>query len=118
MGKRYGEPYNPELRTSEHGSRLYNVWRKVRKHPHCEEWNYYPAFYTWAVYNGYTVGAWLRLVDENKPYDPDNCVWYTKDMDEDTPIDWKRADEWNAVVNRIRRNLGMPPLEGTDYGDV
>ncbi len=116
MGKRYGEPYDPKIRTSEHGSLLYNFWRRVRKHPHCEEWDYYPTFYDWAIHNGYTLGAPLRLIDKSKPYSPKNCVWYADEKD--MTIDEARAAEWNAVVNRIRKHYGMPPLEGTNYVDV
>lgn len=108
MGKRCGEPYDPELRTSEHGSRLYNAWRSMRKHPHIIEWESYSVFHTWAVYNGYTLDSWLRRIDESQPYAPENCVWYTSE--EDAPVDQKRADEWNAVVNRIRKHYGMPPI--------
>lgn len=115
MGKRYGERYDPEMRESEHGSRIYSAWRRLRQHPHCEEWHYYPAFYTWAVYNGYTLGAWLRPIDSNKPYGPDNCKWVIDEKVQ--PPDLTRAKEWNDAINRIRKNLGMPPLEGTEYGD-
>lgn len=80
----------------------------MRKHPHIIEWESYSVFHTWAVYNGYTVEAWLRRIDESQPYAPENCVWYTSE--EDAPVDQKRADEWNAVVNRIRKHYGMPPI--------
>lgn len=112
-----GERYDPELRTSESGSRLYNAWRSMRKHPHIDLWESYSVFHTWSVYNGYTLGSWLRRIDETLPYGPDNCVWYITD-DNDRPLDAeerKRADEWNAVVNRIRKHYGMPPLSGTSY---
>lgn len=108
MGKRCGEPYDPELRTSEHGSRLYNAWRSMRKHPHIIEWESYSVFHAWSVYNGYTNDAILRRINEDLPYDPDNCEWYTQEKV--VEIDKKRVDEWNAVVNRIRAHYGMPPI--------
>lgn len=110
MGKFAGKPYDPELRRSEHGSRLYGVWRKLRRHPYCEEWNDFPAFYAWAIHNGYSLRSTLKRLDKNKPYGPDNCVWNTKN-----PVDPEWADVWNATVNRIRKHYGMPPLEGTEY---
>ena len=103
--------YDPEMRTSEHGSRLYSAWKRLRAHPHCEEWDSYKVFYTWAVYNGYTLDAWLRRIDENEPYGPDNCKWITNEKVH-SPDD-ARAKEWNDVINNIRKNLGLPPLEGT-----
>ena len=117
MGKRIGEPYDPALRESEHGSRLYQTWRKVRQSPHCQEWEYYPTFYEWAMQSDYTLGAWLRLIDEEKPYEPDNCMWHIPGLDEkNIPASW--PDEWNRTVNRIRKHYGMPPLEGTRYDDI
>jgi hypothetical protein len=92
------------------------MWRKVRKYPHCREWGYFPTFYKWAMQNDYTLGAWIRLIDENKPYEPDNCIWHIPGLDEkNVLVSW--ADDWNKTVNRIRKHYGMPPLEGTDYGD-
>ena len=85
----------------------------MRKHPHCDEWESYSVFYTWSVYNGYTNDAILRPIDESIPYGPNNCVWYTSEKV--IEIDKKRADEWNAVVNRIRKHFDMPPLAGTSY---
>ena len=118
MGKRVGKPYDPEIRLTEIGSRLYQTWRKVRRNPHCEEWNDFQTFYTWAIYDGYSLGDWLQLIDENAPYCPDNCVWFTPNRAA-TPtrstMEWEY--EWNVAVNRIRKHYGMPPLEGTNYGD-
>ena len=113
------ERYDPELRTSEHGSRLYNAWRSMRKHPHIDLWESYQVFYTWSMYNGYTVEAWLRRIDDTLPYGPDNCAWYIPEKEQSfTAEEKERADEWNKVVNRIRKHFGMPPLEGTSYGEI
>lgn len=114
----YGDAYDPELRESEHGSRLYGAWKTLRKHSYCEEWGCYPAFYHWAMQNGYTLGAHLRLIDESGIYCPENCVWKIpkcKMDDPPPPPSW--ADEWNKTVNRIRKYYGMLPLEGTEYVD-
>lgn len=111
MGKRCGEPYDPELRTSEHGSKLYSAWRNLRRHPHCEEWESFLPFYTWAMQSDFSLRARLRLLDERKPYCPENCIWYTAQSDDDDslpPAEW--AESWNKTVNRIRKHYGMPPL--------
>jgi hypothetical protein len=105
------------MRESEHGAKLYNAWRKIRRSPHCEEWSCYPPFYNWAMQNGYVMGAWLRLINETGEYSPDNCKWHipgSKDDDPILPETW--ADEWNKTVNRIRKHYGMPPLGGDDHG--
>ena len=108
--------YDPALRKTEHGERLYTAWKSARKHPHCEEWEYFPAFYNWAMQSDYEVGWWLRRIDINKPYEPGNCVWYPSGANEKT-VSPEWIDNWNKTVNRIRKHYGMPPLEGTKYGD-
>lgn len=116
-----GKQYDPALRKSEHGSRLYETWKRVRRHPHCEEWDNFPTFYTWAIRSGYTVGAWLRLADKSDTYSPDGCEWYIPHEDdehEDVPDPLAWEDEWNRTVNRIRKYYGMRPLRGTSYDDV
>lgn len=118
MSKHIGEPYDPSIRKTEHGASLYQTWRKLRRSPHCEEWSYFPAFYNWAMQNGYTKGAWLRLIESDKPYSADNCGWYiplkkTKRAGDDSWI-----DDWNRAANRIRKHFDMPPLEGTSYDDI
>lgn len=117
MSKHVGEPYDPALRQTEYGSKLYQTWRKVRKDSHCEEWEYFPTFYAWAIQSGYTLGAWLRRIDKSKPYEEGNCTWYISGENENyVSPEW--VGTWNKTVNRIRKYCGMPPLEGTDYGDL
>ena len=116
MPKHCGERYDPALRQTEHGSRLYQTWRKIQKEPHCKDWDNFPAFYAWALKSGYTLGAWILRADKNKPYEPCNCTWYIPGRDEKN-ISPSWADRWNETVNRIRKYYGMPPLEGTKYGD-
>lgn len=113
-----GKTYDPALRKTEHGSKLYEIWKRIRKSPHSKEWDYFPAFYEWAMQNGHENGAWLRLIDKSGTYHPGNCVWYLPGVCENSsrPASWE--DSWNTAVNRIRKHYGMPPLEGTDYGDL
>ena len=108
--------YDPALRKTEHGSRLYQLWKKVRSCPHCEEWEPFQNFYYWAMESGYETGAWLRQIDESVAYCPDNCYWHIPSESNTIPSDW--ADNWNKTVNRIRKHYGMTPLEGTDYADL
>ena len=43
----------------------------------CDEWREYPAFYDWAVSNGYAEGLSLDRIDPNGNYEPSNCRWIT-----------------------------------------
>lgn len=116
MSKHYGEPYDPKLRKTEHGEKLYQTWKKVIKSPHCNEWGYFPTFYEWAMQSGYEIGAWLKREDVNDTYNPYNCFWYlTRESSDRIPKE--DLEKWNKTVNRIRKHYGMPPLEGTEYGD-
>ena len=106
--------YDPALRKTEHGAKLYQTWKKISKAPHCEEWEYFPTFYDWAMDNGYEIGAWLMREDMNAPFDPKNCYWYYPSGGiKDITKEYK--DNYNATVNRIRKYFGWPPLEGTEY---
>lgn len=117
MGKRCCAPYDPALRQTEHGSRLYCIWKRIRQCPHCEEWEDFPTFLAWAMHD-YTLGARLRLIDESGVYCPDNVQWYIRGGCDDEEGDYLEfVDEWNRTVNRIRKHYGMPPLRGTDYDE-
>lgn len=113
--KAHGKPYNPQIRKSEYGSRIYTAWKKIRRNPHYEEWESFASFYEWAVESGFEIGARICRIDESEPFCPDNCVWLLPGESLHPTQSW--ADEWNKTVNRIRKHYGMPPLEGTDYGD-
>lgn len=115
MGKLYGPAYDPTLRQTEHGVSLYNAWRTVRRHLHCEEWEYFPNFYDWSLQNGYELGSRLRAKDPGKPFGPDNCEWFLfKKHDRTEELRW--IARWNKTVNCIRKHYGLPLLGGDDDG--
>lgn len=119
MGRQaYGRSYDPEIRKTERGSRLYATWKKMRLSPHCEEWDDFLGFYTWAMKSDYVLGAWLRRHDDTLMYCPENVFWHIPGSTEDVMPTLEWADEWNKTVNRIRKHYGMPPLIGTDYADI
>lgn len=44
----------------------------------CDEWNDSPeSFYKWSIENGYSDGLSIDRIDNNKGYEPSNCVWST-----------------------------------------
>jgi len=76
-------------------TRLYNIWRGMRKrcnNPNeksykfygakgikvCEEWNDFEIFYEWAMNSGYTDNLTIDRKDNKKNYCPENCQWLTR----------------------------------------
>lgn len=106
------------VRQTKEGGLLYQTWRRVMRNPHCAEFNEFFSFYSWAVRNGYSPGAWLRRNDKSLPYGPDNCSWLTPEREE-TPFEKdKFIREWNTAANAIRKYCGMEPLKGTTYDEA
>lgn len=101
--------YDPALRETEHGKRLYQCWRRVRKSEHSAIFDEFPRFYEWAMDAGFAVGYKLVLIDNQKPFTPENCTFKeigTPDLERQ-----KQIDDWNRVVNSLRKQWGLPPLE-------
>lgn len=43
----------------------------------CDEWKEFPAFYEWAVANGYSDDLTIDRIDVDGNYEPGNCQWIT-----------------------------------------
>lgn len=97
------------LRQDDDGKRLYARWVSLRRRPHDPMFDDFRAFYDWSMRNGYTQDAKLTLIDESKPFTPENCTWREPQGDcvikGEDGREWCR--KWNEAVNRIRLYYGM-----------
>jgi len=84
----------------ETGTRLYNIWRGMKKRCRlpkangykyygakgidvCDEWfNSYENFRNWSINNGYSDELTIDRIDVKGDYEPSNCRW----------IDWKTQE--------------------------
>ena len=105
--------YDPALRLTDHGKRLYQLWRRIRRSPHAPEFEQFPDFYQWAMDNHYESSDRIVLINCEKPFSPDNCKF--KHCSVTMKCDEQWVAEWNRTVNRLRKHWGLPPLEGTTY---
>lgn len=89
----------------------------------CEEWRNNPdSFYDWAINNGYKKGLTLDRIDVNGNYEPSNCRWVTKEVQDNnrrnnrkiiyngetkTLSQWAKLFNINRVTLSDRLKIGM-----------
>lgn len=107
---------NPNFRHGMKKTRLYSIWRAMRKrcyqktHPAydryhnlgvCPEWNNdFCKFKDWALSNGYTDNLTLDRIDNAKGYWPENCRW----------VDWKIQENNKRNSIKVLYNGGTLTL--------
>lgn len=114
--------YPSEMRTTEHGSRIYAYWRKIHRTDVSPEFAAYPDFYKWAMANGYSIGAKLFRHEIGRPYSPENCFWVPRSEWVDEKWEPRRdrdmEQKWDDTVNRIRVHYGMEPIHSSEVQAV
>lgn len=102
------------------GTRLYRIWRGMiircynpksnRYHRYgergitvCDEWRENPlAFHNWAIKNGYGENLTLDRIDNDGPYNPDNCRWIT--MKEQLN---HKSNNRNVTINGVTKTVAQ-----------
>lgn len=97
---------------SSRNTKLYNKWFRIRRFSDDPVFQDYESFCKWAEDTGYVEGQKLVRLDTEKAFGTDNCIWINPDEDLRVELtqEQKRAQEWDEVVNRIRRHYGMEPI--------
>lgn len=103
-------------------TRLYSVWANMKQrcnNPNdenyhnyggrgitvCDEWNNFEDFYKWSIANGYDENAergecTIDRIDVNGNYEPSNCRWTNKDIQ-----NYNKRDTRKILINGEEMNL-------------
>jgi conserved hypothetical protein len=120
--------YKNIITHGETGSRLYNIWRGIKKRCRlksniaynkyygskgigvCDDWFFsYENFREWSLNNGYKEGLTIDRIDNSKGYSPENCRW----TDWETQQNNRRNNKYilfkgeKYTQSRLARKLGM-----------
>ena len=67
---------------------------------YCKEWEHFENFRRWALNNGFSEGLSIDRIDPNGNYEPKNCRWATREVQDNN-----RRDSIHEVVNGKRMTL-------------
>jgi len=69
----------------------------------CDEWINNPgSFYDWSINNGYKKGLTIDRIDVNGNYEPSNCRWVTKEVQDNN-----RRNNRNITCNGKEKTLAQ-----------
>lgn len=105
------QTYDPAIRKTESGRRLYETWKRMRRSEYDPRFASFPDFYKWAMSVGYAIGDRLFRYDASDWYSPENCYWSVAEQTDITPAwaaEW--CEKWDKTVSMIRRHFGLPKL--------
>ena len=87
----------------------------------CNEWiNDFQTFYKWSVENGYENGLTIDRIDTNKGYDPSNCRWVSRKVQQNNTNavhnftingETKSLAEWCRIYNQHHETVRIRVLK-------
>ena len=80
----------------------------------CDEWRHdFRAFVEWSLHNGYADDLFIDRIDDNGNYEPANCRWVTKMVNNNN----KRNNCWlkHKVTGEIHTKAEWARIEGIRY---
>lgn len=100
-------------RHGESRTRLYGLWKAMRRRvvaPQvattyrdrgiavCPQWQDWPTFRAWALSSGYLDDLSLDRIDNDKGYQPDNCRWVSRVVQN---ANRRPAAEWRLPQRKV-----------------
>lgn len=78
----------------------------------CNEWlNNFKAFYDWSMLNGYKKGLTIDRIDNNGNYEPSNCRWVTREVQNNN----KRTCNYLTYNGETHTIKEWSVIKGLDY---
>ena len=109
--------YDQEFKNSPIGKSLYKKWLRIHTYDCSPEFKQYETFCQWALETGFTGVETLMRKDRKGPFTKENCCWSIKPPSPAYGSDKHWCEQWNKLVNSIRKAYGMEPLKTEDNED-
>lgn len=111
-------------------TKLYKVWKDMKARCYrksqrgyenyggrgiriCDEWlNDFLSFHTWAMENNYSDGLEIDRIDVNKNYEPGNCRWVNKTVQNNNTRrnHYIYYDNVKYTLSQLAHKYGLDPL--------
>lgn len=75
----------------------------------CKQWKDFKKFYEWSAKNGYKKGLSIDRRDPNGNYDPSNCRWVTREIQDNNRRDsvWVEVDGERLTLAQVSRKYNL-----------